>query len=130
MEPLLMAPAEAAPYLDLATPRHSVFYTHFCNQASCSDGSEPKQAVVRDTQGNFYGTTYGGGSDGDGVVFELANTGKETVLHDFSGTDGIHPYGGSLLLDTNGTLNGTTSDGGDLACGEGPGCGVVFSLTP
>ena len=103
----------------------SVLYT-FCSQAGCSDGSKPLQAVVEDAEGNFYGTTYAGGSDGDGVVFELANTGKETVLHSFAGTDGSQPYGGSLLLDASGTLYGTTSQGGGSSCG----CGVVFRLTP
>jgi uncharacterized repeat protein (TIGR03803 family) len=106
-----------------------VLYT-FCSQPSCADGSEPEQALVQDADGNFYGTTYAGGSDGKGVVFELTNASKEIVLHNFSGTDGISPYGGSLLRDSDGALYGTTSDGGNLSCGEGPGCGVIFKLTP
>jgi len=36
-----------------------------------ADGSEPEAALLRDKAGNLYGTTYGGGTNGDGVVFEL-----------------------------------------------------------
>jgi len=112
-----------------ATGNLNVLYT-FCSRSNCADGSTPLQAVVQDTHGNFYGTTYFGGSDNYGTVFEFASGGTETVLHNFSGTDGIHPYEGGLLLDSNGTLYGTTPDGGNLSCGEGPGCGVIFKLTP
>jgi uncharacterized repeat protein (TIGR03803 family) len=100
------------------------------------DGSSPLAGVVRDAAGNFYGTTYyGGGSrcggSGCGTMFKLDATGKETVLHRFTGaTDGANPYGG-LVQDAVGNLYGTTLSGGDLSCstGDGPGCGVVFKLT-
>jgi uncharacterized repeat protein (TIGR03803 family) len=112
-----------------ATGTLKVLYT-FCSVANCADGSQPSQAVVEDSHGNFYGTTYYGGSDNYGTVFELASDGTETVLHSFSDTDGAYPYEGSLLRDSNGTLYGTASQGGDLSCNPTSGCGVVFKLTP
>jgi uncharacterized repeat protein (TIGR03803 family) len=56
------------------------------------DGARPSGALLRDAQGNLYGTTLSGGYDfGLGTVFKVDNTGKETVLLDFNGTDGFGP---------------------------------------
>jgi uncharacterized repeat protein (TIGR03803 family) len=88
--------------------------------------------LVRDSAGNLYGTTLAGGNlaCGCGVVFKLDTTGKETVLHRFTGgADGAYPEAG-LVRDAAGGLYGTTYAGGDLACGGSGGCGVVFKLTP
>jgi uncharacterized repeat protein (TIGR03803 family) len=86
------------------------------------DGENPYPALLRDAQGNFYGTTYIGGTSGEGVAFKLDAMGTETVLHSFTGgQDGRFPYA-SLIMDDAGNLCGTTLDGGpqDL--------GVVFKL--
>jgi uncharacterized repeat protein (TIGR03803 family) len=53
-------------------------------------------SLIRDSAGNFYGTTYYGGTAGHGTVFKLDPTGNQTVLHTFAGTDGSFPLGGSL----------------------------------
>jgi uncharacterized repeat protein (TIGR03803 family) len=66
---------------------------------------------VRDTLGNFYGTTVNGGVYDRGTVFKLDTTGMETVLYSFSGTDGAIPDT-SLVRDTQGNLYGTTGNGG------------------
>ncbi|MGH6889207.1 MAG: choice-of-anchor tandem repeat GloVer-containing protein [Rhizomicrobium sp.] len=98
-----------------------------------SDGSVPNGPLVRDADGNLYGTTVGGGStcgdgDGCGVAFKLAPDGTLTVLHVFTaGSDGGYPEGG-LIADGAGNLYGVTVDGGIQDC-QGPGCGVVFKLT-
>jgi uncharacterized repeat protein (TIGR03803 family) len=101
-----------------------------------ADGAETFAGVVRDEQGNLYGTTYFGGdfsgslctSAGCGVVFKLDPTGKETVLHTFTGgTDGANPNAG-LLPGEEGNLYGTASDGGDTSCSAPYGCGVVFKI--
>ncbi len=98
-----------------------------------SDGAAPLSGLVRDVEGNLYGTTeYGGSSLCDcGVVFRLSKTGDLTVLHIFSGVpDGAFPEAG-LIRDAEGNLYGTTYYGGDSSCQSGrPGCGVVFKLTP
>jgi uncharacterized repeat protein (TIGR03803 family) len=54
------------------------------------------------------------------------------VAHTFNGLDGSkgsQPTGG-LAFDPAGNLYGTTSDGGDLACNNGNGCGTIFKLSP
>jgi uncharacterized repeat protein (TIGR03803 family) len=93
-------------------------------------------SLVRDAEGNLYGTTAQGGDlncfppYGCGVAFKLDTAGKETVLHTFhGGADGGFPN--PVIRDVAGNLYGTTGIGGDLNCQAGnevPGCGVVFKL--
>jgi uncharacterized repeat protein (TIGR03803 family) len=89
-----------------------------------ADGSNPFVGLVRDTAGNLYGTTAGGGASGQGTVFMVSSAGKESVLHSFAGgtTDGCGPFGG-LLRDRRGNLYGTTE-----TCGAS-GLGTVFKLS-
>jgi len=91
-----------------------------------------------DTAGSLYGTTVFGGRYGScngescGVAFQLDTTGKERVLHNFTGgADGATPNAG-LTIDSAGNLYGAASSGGDLKCnaGSGQGCGTVFKITP
>jgi uncharacterized repeat protein (TIGR03803 family) len=44
----------------------------FCSQPECTDGSEPTAALIQDTNGNLYGTTFGGGAAGLGTIFSLS----------------------------------------------------------
>jgi uncharacterized repeat protein (TIGR03803 family) len=85
-----------------------------------ADGGTPTNGVVRDAVGNLYGTTQFGGLRGCagycGVVFKLDTTGKETVLHSFTGNrggDGENPYGG-VIRDPAGNLYGTTTAPGTV----------------
>ncbi len=91
------------------------------------DGFPPKGTVVFGKAGEMYGTTYSGGTDGSGTVFELTHSKgvwTETVLYSFTGkSDGGYPYFG-LILDKTGNLYGATNGGGSS------GNGVVFELTP
>jgi uncharacterized repeat protein (TIGR03803 family) len=94
----------------------------------------PNAPLIADAQGNFYSTTFLGGSENSGSVFELAPNGTLTVLYSFcqqSGcTDGFWPAGG-VVMDKESNLYGTTPYGGmsNLSCGNG-GCGTVFKVTP
>jgi uncharacterized repeat protein (TIGR03803 family) len=93
---------------------------------SGNDGENPYAGVIFDAAGNLYGTTTIGGIHDDGVVFELTPSSggwTETVLHSFSGTDGLQPLAG-LIFDTTGNLYGTTTSGGTYSYG------TVFELTP
>jgi uncharacterized repeat protein (TIGR03803 family) len=101
-----------------------------------NDGTIPVAGLYRDSQGNLYGTTQGGGGRGPGSVFRLAppssgGTWTETILYAFTGgTDGGAP--GSALVRYKDSLYGTAASGGDLsACDTGltQGCGVVYQLT-
>jgi uncharacterized repeat protein (TIGR03803 family) len=75
--------------------------------------------LVRDSSGNLYGTTFGGGTSGTacnnygcGTVFMLDAAGQETVLYSFTGgVDGATPLAG-VVRDTAGSLYGTTHLGG------------------
>jgi uncharacterized repeat protein (TIGR03803 family) len=90
---------------------------------SPDDGQTPYAGVVRDKEGNLYGTTLYGGVFGSGTVFKVNRVGEETVLHSFVAPDGYDPFGG-LLLDKKNNLYGTTAYGGIS------GCGTVFKLNP
>lgn len=113
--------------------------TLFVFPTSFSEGYIAKGGIVYDAGGNLYGTTYEGGNpdctaNGCGTIFELtrapSGTWTETVLHKFSGgADGSFPDAG-LTIDSRGILYGTTTNGGDLTCNNGGGCGVVFRLNP
>jgi hypothetical protein len=116
-------------------------------------GYFPWGSVVFDKAGNLYGATSFGGTKGTtcdpyyggqcGVVFEISppkqkgGAWTQKVLHDFPGTasgkqdgDGAEPNGG-LVLDSKGTIYGTSYYGGigTGSCGS-VGCGTVFSLSP
>ena len=96
----------------------------FCSQTNCTDGAEPYARLVQAANGNFYGTTVGGGVRGGGTVFEITPTGTLTTLHRFNGTDGATPYAW-LVQAANGDLYGTTYAGG-----ANNGGGTVFKITP
>ena len=77
----------------------------------------------------FTDTTYYGGTNGLGSVYELHPRGNgqyhEHVLYSFQGgTDGNSSIS-NLVFDAAGKLYGTTSEGG-----AGCSCGTIFQLTP
>lgn len=99
--------------------------------SSTTDGIAPNADIVVDSSGNIYGTTYEGGSDNFGIVFELSpptqsgGAWMETTLHSFTGTtDGGYPIGG-LTLGENGAIFGTAS-----YSGVPNDSGTLFELIP
>jgi uncharacterized repeat protein (TIGR03803 family) len=77
-----------------------------------TNGKFPNAGLIADPSGNFYGTTEGGGSGGDGAVFEVAaKTHALTTLVNFNGSNGSTPYG-KLVADSAGNLYGATRSGG------------------
>jgi len=79
-----------------------------------ADGSNPIAGVILNAAGNLYGTTYYGGAQGNGVVFQLGGSGQETALYSFKGagaSDGANPVAG-VVADAVGNLYGTTYQGG------------------
>ena len=79
------------------------------------DGAEPQAALVQGSDGNFYGTTFGGGTNdpqigGDGTVFKISTNGALTTLYSFTGLyDGARPNG--LVQGSDGNFYGTTGLG-------------------
>ena len=101
------------------------------NPPTNATGIGPSGSLIADASGNFYGTTFFGGANGTGVVFELVkgpNGYSQTVLASFAGKDstGVNSTGanpnGSLIADASGNLYGTASTGG------ANGSGTVFEL--
>jgi uncharacterized repeat protein (TIGR03803 family) len=107
------------------TGNETVLYTF----TGGADGCQPRAALVRDKAGNLYGTTDTSSACAlqppfvCGVVFKLDTTGKETVLHTFTGPDGFQVDVG-LIREANGDLYGATVGGG------ASGIGVVYRLIP
>ena len=87
-----------------------------------ADGAYPYAGLVLGRDGNFYGTTVEGGSDGYGTAFSLNPNGTLTTLASFNYANGGYPQAG-LIQGTDGKLYGTTFEGG------ASGYGTVFSLT-
>lgn len=93
------------------------------------DGEDPfLMSLVQGRDGAFYGTTFLGGTNGQGTVFRVGADGEVIVLHSFCGdlscSDGGQPAGG-LIQASDGSLYGETFNGG------GPdGYGTVFSISP
>jgi uncharacterized repeat protein (TIGR03803 family) len=79
--------------------------------------------LVQGADGALYGTTSFGGTSNQGVEFRLALDGTSTVMHSFSGPDGMFPQWG-LVLARDGNFYGTAVSGGS---GNG---GTVFRLSP
>jgi uncharacterized repeat protein (TIGR03803 family) len=91
------------------------------------DSGFPYGGVVIDRTGNIYGTTYYAGANDLGTIYELSRRSgvwTESSLYSFrGGTDGSGPIS-TLITAADGTLYGTTSEGG-ATCS----CGTIFQLT-
>jgi uncharacterized repeat protein (TIGR03803 family) len=120
-----------------AKGKFTVLYS-FCSLSSqCTDGFSPNGPMVQGPDGNFYGTTTGGGvhcpeSESCGTVFKITPAGKLTTLYGFCAqsncADGSDPWG--LVLATDGNFYGVTAGGGTSSnCGN-QGCGTIFQITP
>jgi uncharacterized repeat protein (TIGR03803 family) len=119
---------------DLGTGKEQVVYSF----TGGTDGLYPLGGMVADSAGNLYGTTSAGGNTnsvcegegaGCGTVFKLDTSGKLTTVHAFTGgSDGWGPWG-SLTIDAQGNLYGTTNSGGYVDTGYCRyGCGTVFQI--
>jgi len=104
-------------------------YTVLHDFGGGSDGADPAAGLIRDADGNLYGTTVSGGLTNQGTVFKIASDGTESVLYTFKGgSDGANPSG-RLTRDRHGNLYGTTLTGGNTD-ERGNTLGTVFKLAP
>jgi len=84
----------------------------FCAQSGCTDGAGPEAALVQGTDGNFYGTTYGGGANNYGTVFSLSvDLGPFVETQTTAGPVGslVKILGTNLTGSTGVTFNGTAA---------------------
>jgi uncharacterized repeat protein (TIGR03803 family) len=129
-------------YLDNGTvfklSRSGVLTTlvRFSNNGPTNKGRDPYSPLVQGPTGDFYGTTFGGGSGkalpipsplgGFGTIYKMSPAGQLTTLYDFSAHlakgQGGCPWAG-LTLGRDGNFYGTTWNGLGVA-------GTIFKLTP
>ncbi len=122
------------------TPSGTLTTLHtFCSEedpktGNCLDGDGPSD-LIEGSDGNFYGTTSGGGANGDGSVFRLTPSGTLTTLYSFcskgnpntaSCPDGADPS--AVIEGSDGNFYGTTRTGGEF--GNDNRDGTAFELTP
>ncbi len=121
----------------LATAAHATatlkLLKSFCADTGCPDGQTPSGTLITDSSHNIYGTTQAGGTHGGGTLFQLlfnpdTSSYRYRKLYNFCDqsqcVDGATPTNTRLVIDTNGTLYGTTAAGGPANSG------VVFKLVP
>ncbi len=117
------------PALILLTSAHAQTYSLLYSFTGSTDGGNPQGKMILDSSGNLFGTTVQGGDlscgsgFGCGVIFKIDPSATLTVLHTFTGQDGLYPFG-NMASDTSNNLYGTTSQGG----GGTQGSGVIFRL--
>jgi uncharacterized repeat protein (TIGR03803 family) len=109
------------------SPAGTVF-TLYSFSGSNGLGSSPRGGVAQGADGNFYGTTFDGGTANLGTVFQITPSGTLTTLYEFGGSDGELPFAG-LIQATDGNFYGTTYAGGANNNCSGGGCGTVFKIT-
>jgi uncharacterized repeat protein (TIGR03803 family) len=111
-------------------PAHAQNYTVVHPFTGDPDGIYPSP-IIRDAQGNLYGTTYAGGntacsghSGACGTVFKIDSAGNETQIFTFpGGALGSNPIA-TVAEDAAGNLYGTTEGDGFL------GASVIYKIDP
>lgn len=98
---------------------------HSFGRGGWGDGGSgyPNPGLI-DVDGMLYGTTFYGGAQGAGFVFTMSKSGRTSVLYSFDAPSGGGSAGATgSLIDVNGVLYGTTSEGGTYQSG------TAFSIT-
>jgi uncharacterized repeat protein (TIGR03803 family) len=91
-----------------------------------NDGQSPLNGLLL-RSGILYGTTQLGGTNNNGIVFQLVQKNgswNESILYEFNGSDGSSP--GGLIFGAALELYGVTTLGGGANCA----CGTIFRLSP
>jgi uncharacterized repeat protein (TIGR03803 family) len=109
----------------VATNSQAQFSVLYNFNTKGTDGANPANPgiLAQGRDGNMYGTTVNGGTNGVGTVFQITPSGKETVIYNCTQAQGYAPYAG-LTLGTDGNLYGAMLYGGTS------GFGTIFQITP
>ena len=84
--------------------------------------------LVGDGLGNYFGTTYEGGSNGKGTIFEYSAANGVRTLYNFDGVHGMLPTR-SPILDSQGNLYGTAAQGGAFSNPSNACCGTLWKYS-
>jgi uncharacterized repeat protein (TIGR03803 family) len=104
------------------------------NGSTNANGAKPLDPLTFGNDGDLYGQTVYGGSNGVGTIFQMTTNGALTSLFSFANgsdnalgfytnMDGAEPIENSLTLGTDGDFYGGTSSGGTN------GAGIIFKFT-
>ena len=96
--------------------------------SSTNGGGNVAAGMVTDGLGNFYGTTYEGGSIGRGSIFKYSQATGITTLVNFTGTNGSFPSA-PPVIDSQGNLYGTTVQGGASSTASNSCCGTIWKYS-
>lgn len=90
------------------------------------DGSNPEAGLVQGSDGFLYGVAnFGGSTNWYGTVFKISTNGALSILHIFTGPDGVNPYTDGLAQQgSDGNFYGATLLGGTI------GQGTVYKISP
>jgi len=98
----------------------------YFGEGACVEEDYPYAGLIEASDGNFYGTTWQGGANKTGTVYEITPSGTLTLLYSFCSltncSDGADPYA-PLIQATDGNFYGTTLNGGSK------GYGTIFKIT-
>ena len=123
------SPAIQTVPLSIAVNSNEAVIAPLCAQTGCPDGSNPRNAVIQTSDGNLYGTAYGGGAGGDGTIFKISPAGALSLLYIFCTQtgcpDGEFPQG--LVEGPDGALYGTTF--GTMIGTGASNFGTIFRVT-
>jgi uncharacterized repeat protein (TIGR03803 family) len=107
---------------DLTTSKYKVMHEF---SGSPNDGMWPAGPQVLTSNGDLYGFTWGGGTDGFGTLYQIAS-GEEKTLYSFGDQpDAEHPGDGITLY--GGNFWGVSIQGGANTCSNG-GCGAIYKI--
>ena len=86
---------------------------NFCSQSACADGENPEAVLIQGANGDLYGTTFAGGTEGppNGTAFQITPSGTLTTIANLNSTDGGASQAG-LVQAMDGDFYGTTTSGG------------------
>ncbi len=109
------------------TPSGDTWSFHLLYSLTGYGGCGSLASLAMDGAGDLYGTTYCAGAYHLGNIFKLSRVGNSwvyTSVHDFTGSgDGAYPVS-NVTIDTDGTLYGTTNEGGTY------GAGTIWTIKP
>ncbi len=99
-----------------------------------TNGMRPTAPPTEAADGNFYGTTGGGGlgwptNSGFGTIYRMDSNGVLTTLFPFDWTNGAGGSVGGMAVGNDGALYGVTQSGGPNLTNVNYGDGTVFKIT-